>query len=98
MAAHLTLLDRPAGAASPLTSESEVHFVCVGRDRWSIYDRRLDPADPDAFLGRLRRIAGLFEVTFADPARPRVWCVSLAASRAEFVDRRVPGRPLLRLV
>ncbi|ARC57686.1 hypothetical protein AS850_11445 [Frondihabitans sp. 762G35] len=98
MAAHLTLLDRPAGAPSPLTSESEVHFLCVGRDRWSIYDRRLDPADPAAFLGRLQRIAGLFEVTFADPARPRVWCVSLAASRAEFVDRRVPGRPRLRLV
>jgi hypothetical protein len=98
MAAHLTLLDRPEGTPSPLTSESEIHYFCVGRDRWRIYDRRLDPADPAAYLGRLQRVAGVFEVTFAEAARPRVWCTSLAASRAEFVDRPAPRRVRLRLV
>lgn len=99
MAARLKLLDRPDGARGPLASESDVHFFCTGRDRWSIYDRRLDPADPAAFLGRLRRIAGLFEVTFADADLPRSYCTSLNESRAQFVGRgAIEARPHLRLV
>ncbi len=98
MAPRLTLLERPAGVLGPITSESEVHFFCTGRDRWSIYDRRLDEASPDAFLGRLTRIAGIFEVVFADESRPRAYCASLAAARVEFVGSSRGSRPALRVV
>jgi hypothetical protein len=99
MGARLTLLDRPDGAHGPLASESDVHFFCTGRDRWSAYDRRLDPAIPGAFLGRLRRLAGIFEVSFADISLANVYCASLNDSRAHFVEVGRPrGRTALRLV
>ncbi|AMM21948.1 hypothetical protein AX769_19630 [Frondihabitans sp. PAMC 28766] len=98
MVAHLRLAERPIGTLGPIASESDVHFFCVGRDRWSIYDRRLDPAVPDAFLGRLQRIAGVYEIGFADASRPRVYCASLAAARTEFVEVRVGRRAALRIV
>lgn len=99
MAARLRLLDHPDGARGPITSEADVHFFCVGRDRWAIYDRRVDPAALGAFLGRLQRVAGVFEVTFADIDRPHAYCASLNDSRSEFVGLALPSRrPALRLV
>ncbi|WP_286344541.1 hypothetical protein [Frondihabitans sucicola] len=99
MTAQLRLVERPDGVRGPIASESDVHFFCIGRDRWTIYDRRVDPAAPGAFLGRLRRVAGLFEVSFADPDRPRAYCASLNDSRSQFVGHQAPARrPALRLV
>ncbi|RKR72985.1 hypothetical protein [Frondihabitans australicus] len=98
MTTRLTIVERPEGVLGPITSESEVHFFCTGRDRWSIYDRRLDPASPDAFLGRLSRIAGIYEVAFADDSRPRAYCASLNAVRTEFVGIAGQARPALRIV
>jgi hypothetical protein len=99
MAARLRLLERPDGVRGPLTSETDVDFFCVGRDRWAIYDRRLDPAAPGAFLGRLQRVAGVFEVSFADLERPHAYCASLNDSRSQFVGAAQPTRrPALRLV
>jgi hypothetical protein len=99
MAVQLRLLERPFGAHGPVTSEADVHFFCTGRDSWAAYDRRIDPRAPKAFLGRLQRIAGLFEVSFADPERQHAYCVSLNESRAHFVGSIDPyRRPALRLV
>jgi len=99
MAAQLRLLERPEGAGGALTTEADVHFFCTGRDRWAAYDRRIDPRAPQAFLGRLQRIAGLFEVSFADPERQRAYCVSLNESRSHFIGTADPYlRPTLRIV
>lgn len=98
MAPQLTLVERPGGALGPISSESEVEFFCVGRDRWSIYDRRLPAEAPAAFLGRLQRVAGVYAVSFADPDRPRAYTTSLADSRAHFVGGPVSLRPFLCIV